>query len=311
MRAVGSVLEKVVVSNLLNSENIAPRVYDLIILQNNKNAFHFALVVQHIDGPIVYGEDGIKFVNLFKNILNKFGITTVSISDHCDLRPPYFRDNIVKNSFGQLYYVDIQNFVFKNLSIRKIVGNDVKAHFKNDPLTYLIDSERFSFKNKKSRNLIGITSTLESLFNNACISLNECVVLDITNGLGIFGVCLLSIGALWDFCLSDKNQSNLLKRFYQLNGFTRFDTVENINIFIDFIGKYKFDDKKIVVICDSCTVENVRNSILNYECLLFVDLSDSVKDKFDCFVDLKYKKKMTESILLDKKLSISFAILIK
>ena len=110
MRAVGSVFEKVIVSNLLNLNKCAPRVYGNIKLKYNELIFD-GLVVQNIEGEMVTGEAGVRFMNIFKKTLNTLGIGTVSIKEHSDLLPPDFRNNI-KFDGKDYYYVDIQNFIF-------------------------------------------------------------------------------------------------------------------------------------------------------------------------------------------------------
>jgi hypothetical protein len=47
--------EKKAVANLLYSQGVAPRVYDLIKLQSENGAFHYAFVVEHIDGEVLHG----------------------------------------------------------------------------------------------------------------------------------------------------------------------------------------------------------------------------------------------------------------
>ena len=51
MRAVGTMLEKMTVSNVLCLDGVAPRVYDIVRLTTNQNGLLYAFVVHHIAGP--------------------------------------------------------------------------------------------------------------------------------------------------------------------------------------------------------------------------------------------------------------------
>ncbi|MEA3437076.1 MAG: hypothetical protein U9R43_11465, partial [Thermodesulfobacteriota bacterium] len=72
MRAVGSVLEKVAISNLLNMYNVAPRVFDIVKIKNPRNAY-WALVVQPVEGKVVTGERGVIFIKKLTKALRKAG----------------------------------------------------------------------------------------------------------------------------------------------------------------------------------------------------------------------------------------------
>ncbi len=48
MYAVGSMLEQAVVSNLLNGQGVAPKVYDIIRLESGDGSWRYAYVVQPI-----------------------------------------------------------------------------------------------------------------------------------------------------------------------------------------------------------------------------------------------------------------------
>ena len=116
MYAVGTMLEKATVSNLLNVAGVAPRVYDLVILESGCGEWIVAFVGEAVLGGVVTGDEGICFIEKFKKVLTKLGMATISIKEHCDLRPPEFRHNIQRDDSGT-YYVDIQNFVLKSSQV--------------------------------------------------------------------------------------------------------------------------------------------------------------------------------------------------
>ena len=113
MRAVGSTLEKMTVSNVLYLEGVAPRVYDLVRLTTNTGVVFSALIVQHVPGSILKGTPAHEFMTIFTAALRSNGVETVSIKEHRDLRGPEFNCNIVSGKEGACY-VDIQNFVLTN-----------------------------------------------------------------------------------------------------------------------------------------------------------------------------------------------------
>jgi len=123
MYAVGSMLEQAVVSNLLNGQGVAPKVYDIIRLESGDGSWRYAYVVQPIKRWSCDGQGRGKVYYSVQNALKRFGMKTISIQEHCDLRPPEFRHNIRSDSTGT-YYVDIQNFVLSSTYFGKQLLTD-------------------------------------------------------------------------------------------------------------------------------------------------------------------------------------------
>ncbi len=122
MRAVGSALEKMVISNLLSAEGVAPQVYATVKLQFNGAVF-YGFVVEHIKGEILHGPLADKFMQSFRDVCNDLGIAPISIKEHKDLRSPEFNDNIIADEEAAIKYVDIQNFTLTSKSLLTIVKN--------------------------------------------------------------------------------------------------------------------------------------------------------------------------------------------
>ncbi len=217
MKAVGSMEEKKAVSNLLHLSGVAPRVYDIVKLESIDGSSQFAFVVQHIEGEIVHGEKGKRFIYEFKNALSGCGMETISISEHSDLRPPDFRNNIVTSEAGT-FYVDIQNFV---LSDSALIRDTEKMLVK-----YLNDLS------DNSQNVIGrdkakrIDWERYSRFNQALFSGLKEVGVEVDQSIFFFAPrCVLQVctlfalhhGALWCYLGDD-----MLKKWLFINGCTRF-----------------------------------------------------------------------------------------
>jgi len=123
MRAVGSMLEKMTVSNLLHMEGIAPCVYDIVQLTTSKGVLHYAFVVEHIQGTVLTGLPASDFMKSFKAALAVNGMETISIKEHRDLRAPEYNHNIVSGKSAPCY-VDIQNFVLSDKALVAEIINE-------------------------------------------------------------------------------------------------------------------------------------------------------------------------------------------
>lgn len=228
MLAVGSVKEKIVISNLLYGEKVAPRVYDLLKLESADGGWQYALVVQHVAGPVVTGQEGMRFIARFRAALDKFGLQTISIKEHCDLRPPDFRHNIVRGRHHACY-VDIQNFVmFRRAFLREVF---LKAdHFKAlDTAPAILDTlMEASQKQQRDLDLFQRNcSLLHRFFEQHGLALEHRVLVDMSNGCGLFAMCCLHLGARWCIMVREERIARWLYLFLTLLGFSRFQIVSS------------------------------------------------------------------------------------
>ena len=222
MKAVGSMEEKKAVSNLLHLSGVAPRVYDIVKLESMDGSSQFAFVLEHIDGEIVHGEEGERFISKFKNAMSDYGMETISIAEHSDLRPPDFRDNIVASDAGT-YYVDIQNFVLGDSTLIRDTENKLINH-----LNHLSDTPQDIIRADKTGK---IDWERYSRFNQAIFSELEKVGVELNQSILFFSPrCVLQVstifalyrGALWCY-LGDE----ALKKWLFMNGCTRFSCCTN------------------------------------------------------------------------------------
>lgn len=229
MFAVGSMRDKMMISNLLAGEEVAPRVYDLVKLESEDGGWQYALVVEHMGEEVVTGSDGIEFIERFTSALNKLGMQTLSIKEHCDLRPPDFRHNIIKGRFYACY-VDIQNFVMfhrafsngvlsKTERLKKLETNPIL-------LTALMEASR---KQQNSHDLFSCNCNLLQDFlgqNGVCIE--NLLLVDKSNGSGIFSMCCLHLGARWCVMVREESRVKWFASYMTLLGYSRFQVASSI-----------------------------------------------------------------------------------
>ncbi|MDH3347540.1 MAG: hypothetical protein OEM02_05490 [Desulfobulbaceae bacterium] len=229
MRAVGTVLEKVIISNLLSSENVAPRVYDFVKLQAGKINFD-GLIVQNIGGEIVHGVAGTRFIKKFKKVLDGYGLETVSIKEHCDLLPPYFRDNI-KSDGKKKYYVDIQNFIFlKNFFFKENVTNSYKRFlslsFKSDPV---VTSKQWRSQLTEMREAFSeFNDAFSSCIQEIGLDASKVKVLDAQSETDMVALFWLCNQAKWVTVYREAGVLNEVKKMLFHSGYGRF-TISPIN----------------------------------------------------------------------------------
>ena len=267
MRAVGSMAEKVVVSNLLHSENSAPRVYDLIKLQSANGAFHYAFVVQHIDGEIIHGEQGSDFIARFKMILTRLGLETISISEHSDLRPPEFRNNIVGNSQGT-WYVDIQNFVLANPSLIQQAKRSALQVLSLKNRAGLVGSRDTGAFLSDLYEAGGFDELLTKLLGAQGVALSETVFLtELRMGL-MFAPLLLRQGVSWVY-ISGVDDDHCKKWFY-LHGLSRISLSPGQ---ARLLGQHRRKVSVSLATGEAVSAENEKKCLSDY--IVVVDSSES------------------------------------
>lgn len=267
MKAIGSVLEKGIVANLLHQEQVAPRVYDLIKLKSEGGSACFAQIVEHIEGPVVYGSKGEKFVEKFKSVLRDKGMMTASIAEHCDLRAPSFRDNIVTDG-NQIYYVDIQNFILSETSKINLINKIVVERYGRDLLSSMLLQTPEKIKGKPSDAIEVFCSRVEKLLSDIGISLSETVVVDICQGVGAVTMGLLSRGLFWGYLSRSAEECPALRSWWYLSGFSRFDCIDGkASTYPSSLRSSLLQSRTIGVVCDNHSIPFER--VLERQCADF------------------------------------------
>jgi hypothetical protein len=213
MVAVGSMREKAVISNLLHEEGLAPRVYDVIRLESGDGGWQYGFLVQPVQGEVVTGEEGTRFINRFKAGMEQMGMETVSIREHCDLRPPEFRHNIVADTSGT-YYVDIQNFVMFSSGYGKNLLREMKQH-----------GRAVSLPEEKDRSSAQPPEDLAVFLARSKVVPARSSVLDCGMDDETLSAYFLGAGAPWAVLLRQADSVSVVRRYLYYHGFTRFDVV--------------------------------------------------------------------------------------
>ena len=230
MIAVGSMLEKTVISNLLHEEGVAPRVYDLIRLESTDGGYQYAFIVQPVAGKAVVGEAGVRFMTHFKNTLNKLGIRIISIKEHCDLRPPDFRHNIIADSDG-VYYIDIQNFALFNKNYSRKLINAMERHNRfTASVTYkkkiLSGSIQKRWKGRYYCNDNSNEENIITFLKRNRVKIENSTLLDFCLADEFMTICALNSKAKWSIAVRPDDIASFVRKYLYYRGFTRFDVVK-------------------------------------------------------------------------------------
>ena len=236
-KSVGTIKEKMVISNILSISGMAPRVYDIITLKY-KNILLQAMVVEHIEGSLAQGREGLNFLKKAYTKLEEENIEIISEKTltpqgfqkiDIDFAPPKFNYNIVKSDKG-LRYIDIQNFrLNRKRSILKIFPDiKEKTHF-GESLPFR--GKRYPYQSIPFLGITGKRNTTKRLKriddllskNDICFSGKN--ILDVGCNLGMFISHSLNKGASWCTGLDFPEIINVAKRSLLYQGFSRFDLI--------------------------------------------------------------------------------------
>lgn len=226
MRAVGSTLEKVMISNILSISGCAPRVYDLVYIKMGEYRF-IGLIVQHIDGKIVSGKAGEDFIDKFKAILKKEHVEIVALKESKDFKPPEYNNNIIADSNGSPKYVDIQNFAILG---RKDFHypQELLKRFEVAPCfpdTKVVKRKEISYMSaQRLKNKIQkCNAQFKQYLTEKCFKLKESIIFDMGYPVGLMTGFALSSGAAWSYILDMDDDGKIAERYLFENGFSRFE----------------------------------------------------------------------------------------
>lgn len=232
MRGVGSVREKMVISNVLSLKGVAPRVYDVVRLRSGA-ATAYAMVVRHVAGDVVRGPDAEVFMERFRRALDDEGISILGLEKnrpHADFTPPDYRNNIVADATGT-YYVDIQNFGIFDPAAREqrlLESIGEKTHFGSGRT---FRGGRYAYQS-----VPGLSSTgkrdmqyriaqIRALLAEHGVTVRDGRVLDVGCNLGVLLMSALDQGARWGVGLDTPEVAPVTQRFLFERGFSRCDVL--------------------------------------------------------------------------------------
>jgi hypothetical protein len=230
MRAVGSIREKVAISNILSLHGVAPRVYDVIELRSG-TATVFAMIVQHINGPTVRGPRAEAFFARFKQALEAESIDILGLipgSKHVDFEAPDYHDNIVEDA-GGMYYVDIQNFAILDPAARNRKLSETVSETTHFGDTRSFRTKRYAYQSVPGLSLEGKrdslfrVSKIHEFLTTHGIDLGRGAVLDVGCNLGTLLMHALSRGAHWCVGLDTPEITGVARQYLFDQGYSRFD----------------------------------------------------------------------------------------
>ncbi len=226
MMAVGSLREKVIISNILSMQGVAPRVYDVIRLNIFGTEF-FALIVENVGGGTIGGDGADEFMVKFYSFLNSLDIKIVARKNNKDFKSPDYNSNIL-SSDNQPKYIDIQNFAtFPPLIPTYPCGwiNHLPPETSRynviwgKKISKILSTLTFRAKLRKK------FCDFDIIFEMCSFSPEEKIIMDYGVNEALFTVWALNRGARWAYILSDQTEVDSLQRFLFGTGFTRFELI--------------------------------------------------------------------------------------
>jgi len=226
------------VANLLYAKRVGPRLYDLVNLKCG-DQFWTAYIVQHVAGRVPnVAECEVGIQRLRK--LDAEGVIKVILPEGFgdeEFECPTCCNNALVDINGQFNYIDFQNFLLGNYE-KFLTGLATDAaeqtHFGD---TNVLRGGRYLYQSVPGVKLPGKRSvsnrmkTLSRLFQQAGVSVEERIVLDVGCNIGMMMAEYLKLGAKWchgwDRPLTTPHTERLLLAL----GCTRFSTTgTNISV---------------------------------------------------------------------------------
>ena len=231
LRLIHNLRHLTLVANLLHVTGVGPRLHDLVELDCNGNVWT-AFVVEHIEKPVTSAaecENGIKTLRE----LERKGLLKVILPlgfDDAEFQCPACSGNAFLTRGGKFRYIDFQNFSLTGYGayLKSVASDAAKAsHFGDKSLIrggrYLYQSVpgvRFSGK----RSVEVRMQTLRELMDQAGVSVENRLVLDVGCNIGMMMAQYLKLGALWSHGWDQEVVVPHTQRLLYALGCTRFST---------------------------------------------------------------------------------------
>ena len=204
LRLIHNLRHLTLVANLLYVHDVGPRLYDLVELDCNGNLWT-AFVMEHVEKPVTSEADCEKGIKTIRELEGKGLLTVILPSGFNDeeFQCPDCSGNAFLTRDGKFRYIDFQNFSLTGYdTYLKSVASDAAeaSHFGDKSLVrggrYLYQSvPGVSFSGK--RNVEVRMQTLMQLMDDAGVSVENRLVLDVGCNIGMMMAQYLKLGALW------------------------------------------------------------------------------------------------------------------
>ena len=192
------------VANLLYSQGLGPRLFDLVEIQCGEDTFT-AYIVEHVDGNAPSMDQCRAGLDRIAELENQ-GFLKINLPDGLadeDFEPPTCNGNALLTPNGEFRYIDFQNFLLVNYEkyLEKIaVKATEESHFGDRSLlrggSYLYQSIP-GVRLPSRRRIEDRVGPLTELLNSAGVSVERRLVLDFGCNIGMMMGQYLKLGAAW------------------------------------------------------------------------------------------------------------------
>jgi|GEM_PF-7018708 len=233
---------RMLVSNILSTYRIAPRIYDVLRLRCGQS-YYFALVIEHLEGGVPNVEKGLEFVSKIKRIIEREGLVVQRgvVDAALGLLPPNFGGKILEDASGNCYLVDCSDLTLKKYDKTMMDYLDSTRR-----LAQMSDSEiprrpNFYYQSipflepAGKRDMSSRVGFLEGMLERNGYVFDRSKVLDIGCNIGMFGAYMLHKGAGWYTGLDQPLVVDGGRRILYYGGYSRFDLIAS-NLLVDDVN---------------------------------------------------------------------------
>jgi hypothetical protein len=231
LRSVYSHRHLTLVANLLNTEGIGPRLYDLVELQC-ANSIWSAYVVQHVDGRVPSQEECISGVSKIRDLQQR-GLIRVILPEGFndeEFECPGCSNNAFVDQNGKFQYIDFQNFNLSNYGeyLTQQAQAAVQASHFGDMSA--VQGARYLYQSvpgvslRSKRGIDKRVTQLKRLFADGGTSVQDRLVLDIGCNIGMMMAQYLKMGASWCHGWDRSHVTPWTEKLLFALGCTRFST---------------------------------------------------------------------------------------
>lgn len=208
-RAVSSRHEgQLMVFNYLTSKGVAPRLYDLLELEDSEGRLWTAYVVQHVEGDVPEEHEVVELLRTLRELTLDDSLRLVSNDGWAgdDFRLPDCKGNVLSTVDGRALYVDIHNFTLGAYDrFLEQLAEEVAStsHFGEERGMVGANNKRVLYQEVPGTGLAAKRSpsarmkVYDKLLKEAGVSLDGRFVLDVGCNLGLMSAEYLRRGAAW------------------------------------------------------------------------------------------------------------------
>ncbi len=297
------------VGNLLFLNKLGPKIYDLILLEDDFKNTAYAFLVQDIktnESKKINDEEHSKLLKKIETL--KFLQPTFrNIKNSDDFKIDNNKENIIKSANDEIMFLDFQSFniineyeYLKNISLRaNITSFGRKRILKNQFYIY----QTIPGIQQGKRDTYARWEKLDEIFKNCRIDITDKVFLDVGCNLGLNCYYALSKGASFVFGIDTKEISEITSEFLNALGCTRYQI---FGLDLNAKESYQVFSKKNISKTNILIYSSIAHHIgypseignLNFEYILFEGKGNStIQENLDDMKDSGWIKENNYSLL--------------